>query len=171
MRGGRVAKVMAWVMLAGAGLAACGGAGGGGGGGAAPPRSEFVGVWGSDTLPGVASVPRLAVLEIQADSQAALAIEFVGRGIVHHPGRWLSRGSELTFQPLDRNREASALPLVWRLDGERLVPLRWDKGLFGDAGLPLRLGGRRPAASGPAAPQAQPGAAPQPADSGREGGP
>ena len=154
MSGSSLTKVLVCAGLAGA--VACSGSNGG----PAPARSEFVGLWAGDTLPGDGLVGRVARLAVEADTQAMLALDFVGRGTVYHSGRWSFRGSELTLQPSNSSGEPTELPLVWRLEGERLVPVRWNRSVYGDSGLPLRR------VEQPAAPQAdsapaQPAAAPQ----------
>jgi len=118
-------------------LAAIGACGSGEGAAAGPAAWEFVGAWVSDTLPALASPGRVARLELRADSQAALSTEFIRRGTVFVSGFWHARGSEVTLQPVDLALRPNALPLVWRLEDGRLVPVRWNKDVYGEAGIPL----------------------------------
>ena len=98
----------------------------------------FAGAWISDTLPTTVGAGRVARLEVRPDTQAALTIEWVRRGTTVHSGFWHARGTEFTFQPVDQQRRPTILPLVWRLEAERLVPVRWNRDLYGEAGITLR---------------------------------
>jgi len=111
----------------------CGGSEAGG-----PAPRAFTGSWISDSLPTTTGTVRVARFEVRADTEAVLSMEFVGRGTVFQPGYWHARGAEITLQPVDLQQRPSAIPLVWRLEGERLVPVRWNKDLYGAVGVPLR---------------------------------
>jgi hypothetical protein len=121
--------------FAGAALLA---AGCGGTGGDAPAPRAYTGSWISDTLPSVAGRGRVARLEMRSDTQAVLSTEFIGRGTVFLSGVWRARGNEVSLQPVDIWNRPIAVPLVWRVEGDRLVPVRWNKDLYGEAGIPLR---------------------------------
>lgn len=137
--------VVVWaVAIAATGLAACGRSDGDA---ARPAPRDFIGEWIGDTLPAVAVPGRVPWLRVRPDSQAEFLIEYLGRGIVRHPGYWHARGRELTFLPSNADGKLYAPPLVWRLDGARLQPVRWDKELYGDAGMMLRRGTPPPAAA------------------------
>jgi hypothetical protein len=77
------------------------------------------------------------VLAIGADTAAALSVEFVGLGTTYHPGRWSASGDRLTVQPTRSDGTPNENPLVWRLEGDRLVPVEWDRNVYGPQGLPL----------------------------------
>lgn len=130
MRIGRTVLALAGVAVLATG---CGGSEAGG-----PAPGAFTGTWVSDTLPALTAAGRVARLEVRSDTQAVLSTEFVGRGTTFLPGYWRARGSEFTLQPVDRQMRPSALPLVWRLESDRLVPVRWNKDLYGEIGVPLR---------------------------------
>jgi len=118
-------------------LGSVGACGSGEGAASGPAPREFVGVWVSDTLPALASPGRVVRLEVRADTQAALSTEFIRRGTVFVSGFWRARGSEFTLQPVDLALRPNALPLVWRLEDGRLVPVRWNRDVYGEAGIPL----------------------------------
>lgn len=99
---------------------------------------QFAGPWVSDTLPTEVGRGRVARLNVRPDTAAVLSMEYVGRGSVNLPGHWSARGTELTFQPVDIDFRPNARPFIWRLERDRLVPVRWDKGLYGETGVPLR---------------------------------
>lgn len=128
----RISRTVMALAGAAALAAGCGGSGGEG-----PAPREFTGSWVSDTLPTIAGPGRVVRLEMRADTQAALSTEFIGRGTVFLPGFWHARGDEMTLQPVDLQQRPNALPLVWRLKGGRLVPVRWNKELYGESGIPL----------------------------------
>jgi len=103
-----------------------------------PDSLKWHGVYVSDTLPSVGGDwVRVARLAVGPDTQAILAIEFVHRGTVFRRGTWWATGQKLTFEP----RHGDGTPLenvfVWRLDGQRLVPVTFDADLYGAGGIPL----------------------------------
>jgi len=109
---------------------------GGAAGGVPLDTAKWGGVYVSDTLPG-AQQPRLIRLTVGPDTASTYSIEFIGLGITYHPGRWTARGDRLTMQPTLGDGSPSELPFRFRLDGQRLVPLSWDKGVYGDRGVAL----------------------------------
>jgi hypothetical protein len=117
-------------------LAACGKVGGTAGSAVPPDTAKWSGLYATDTLPGELR-PKVVRLKIGGDTLAALFIEFVGVGTTVHPGRWSAEGNELTMQTTRADREPNELPFIWRLEGSRLVPLKWDRVAYGDKGLTL----------------------------------
>ena len=117
-------------------LAACGKSGGKAGSTAPPDTAKWSGLYATDTLSGELR-PKVVRLASGGDTLAAGSIEFVGGGTTMHPGRWSAEGDVLTMQPTRPDGEPNELPFVWRLEGTRLVPLKWDRVAYGDKGLTL----------------------------------
>jgi len=115
-----------------------------------PDTLTWHGLYSSDTLPSMGGVlARVAHLAVGPDTQAMLAIEFVHRGIVFRRGIWWATGRELTFEPRRGDGTPLEKVIVWRLEGLRLVPVRWDAERYGAGGIPLTR--QPPAASTPPA--------------------
>jgi len=105
---------------------------------AAPPDSaKWSGLYASDTLPAADVRGRVVRLAIGTDTVAVLEIEFIGRGVVSRRGAWSALGEELTFEPRRGDGRPLETAFVWRLEGNRLVPLRWNREMYGSDGLPL----------------------------------
>ncbi|MGD0483808.1 MAG: hypothetical protein ABSB58_04035 [Gemmatimonadales bacterium] len=137
MNGTRVRGIVVAALLPCAvALAACGKAGGTAGSAAPPDTAKWSGLYATDTLPGEVR-PRVVRLAVGGDTLAALSIEFVGVGTTIHPGRWSAEGDVLTMQPMRGDGTLGELPFVWRLDGARLVPLKWDRVVYGERGMTL----------------------------------
>jgi hypothetical protein len=112
-----------------------------------PDTLKWHGMYLSDTLPSVGGLlARVVHFGVGPDTQAILAIEFLHRGTVFRRGVWWATGRELTFEP----RRGDGTPLekafVWRLDSLRLVPVQWDRELYGAGGIPMT---RQPPAAPP----------------------
>ena len=131
------ASRMVWMVLLPCALLACGGRRESAQPTVLPDSAKWNGLYVSDTLPAADVRGRVARLAIGPDTLAMLEIQFVGRGGVNRRGVWWARGEELTFEP----RRADGIPLetafLWRLEGNRLVPLRWNREIYGSGGLPL----------------------------------
>jgi len=99
------------------------------------PASRLAGTWYSDrAVPGDAD--RSLVLTLSADGRARLEVA-VDRGESRSEGgRWSFGGERLTVE-LESASGVRRLPLVFALEGERLVPQAWDPDLYGPSGLPL----------------------------------
>ena len=114
-----------------AALGACGGQG---------PTVRDPARWGgwyqSDTLGG-GPRPRVMRLQVRYDTTADVSVEFVGAGTTHHPGYWTPRGDELTVQPTRGDGTPNELPFRWRREGDRLIPLAWDRNIYGEQAVPL----------------------------------
>jgi hypothetical protein len=114
--------------------------GGGGGGGATgerpPDMAKWIGLYVSDTL-GDSGQPRVLRAAIGPDTTATVTVEIVGVGTTFHPGRWTARGDRLTMQPTHGDGTPAEVAFRWRLEGDRLVPLAWDKLVYGDRGVTL----------------------------------
>lgn len=137
MNGARVRGIVVAALLPCAvALAACGKAGRTAGSAAPPDTARWNGLYVSDTLPGEAR-PRVVRLAVGPDTVAAVSIEIVGLGTTLHPGRWSAEGDVLTMQPTRGDGTPNELPLVWRLTGTRLVPLKWDRVMYGARGVTL----------------------------------
>ncbi len=115
---------------------------------AAPPdTAKWAGIYESDTLPGAAR-PRVLLVKIGPDTVASAALAFVGLGTTLHPGWWSAKGDVLRVQPIRPDGTANELAFVWRREGTRLVPVQWDRGIYGEQGATLTR--RVPAAQVPA---------------------
>lgn len=117
-------------------LAGCGKGAGTAGSAAPPDTAKWNGLYASDTLPGEVH-PRVLRLAVGPDTVAAVSIEFVGVGVTLHPGHWTAVGDVLTMQPTRGDGTPNELPFVFRLEGNRLVPLKWDRAVYGERGIPL----------------------------------
>jgi hypothetical protein len=104
---------------------------------AAPPdTARWSGWYVSDTLLAGAR-PRVVRLAVHFDTTADVTIDFVGAGTTHHPGRWTAAGDELTMQPTRGDGTPNELPFRWRLEKDRLIPLAWDRNIYGGTGVTL----------------------------------
>jgi len=131
MRGVR-GFVVALSLGCGTALAACGG----GKGPVVRDTARWGGWYQSDTLGGLTR-PRVLRLLVNFDSTADVSVEFVGAGTTHHPGYWTPRGDELTMQPTRGDGTPNELAFRWRSEGGRLIPLAWDRKIYGEQGVPL----------------------------------
>jgi hypothetical protein len=103
-----------------------------------PDTLKWHGMYLSDTLPSVGGLlARVVHFAIGPDTQALLAIEFLHRGTVFRRGVWWAAGPELSFEPRRGDGTPTEKAFVWRLDGRRLVPVQWDRELYGAGGIPL----------------------------------
>jgi hypothetical protein len=116
-------------------LAGCGG-GGEAAGGRPLDMAKWLGVYVSDTLRD-GTQPRVLRAVIGPDTNATMSIEIVGIGTTFHPGRWTARGDRLTMQPTRGDGTPNEVAFRWRLEDGRLVPLAWDKLVYGDRGVTL----------------------------------
>lgn len=97
-----------------------------------PAAGTVAGVYHA-RLPAADASARIVTLWLQPGGAASLETVFVGkgRGPVDE-GRWSATGDEVTVS-LDGQSE----PLVFGVDRDRLMPRRWDRTRWGDAGLEL----------------------------------
>ena len=123
------------LLSAGVALAACGRSGAGAGG-RAPDMAAWLGVYVSDTLRD-GTQPRVLRAVIGPDTTATVTIEIVGIGTTFHPGHWTARGDRLTMQPTRGDGTPNEVAFRWRREDGRLVPLAWDKLVYGDRRVPL----------------------------------
>lgn len=98
--------------------------------------ARWSGWYQSDTLSGSVR-PRVMRLLVRSDSTAEVSVQFVGVGTTYHPGHWATRGDELTMQPTRGDGTPNELAFRWRLEDGRLVPLAWDRKIYGEQGAPL----------------------------------
>jgi hypothetical protein len=98
--------------------------------------ARWVGWYQSDTLAGSVR-PRVIRLKIGPDTTAEVSVESFGLGTTFHPGRWSARGDELTMQPTRGDGTPNELAFRWRFEGGRLIPLAWDRRIYGEQGAPL----------------------------------
>jgi hypothetical protein len=130
MRGVRGIVVVVTLGWAGA-LGSCGGRGM-----VVRDPARWGGWYQSDTLGG-STRPRVLRLQVHFDSTADVSVEFVGAGTTHHPGYWTPRGDELTMQPTRGDGTPNELPFRWRFEKGRLIPLAWDRNIYGGTGVTL----------------------------------
>jgi hypothetical protein len=128
--------VMLVLLPCAAALAACGKGERAAGSGAPPDTAKWNGLYVSDTLPGEAR-PKVMRLSVGPDTVAAVWMEFVGLGITRHPGRWSAEGDVITMQPTLGDGTPNEPALVWRMEGTRLVPVKWDRMVYGERGVTL----------------------------------
>jgi hypothetical protein len=103
-----------------------------------PDTLKWHGMYLSDTMPSVGGLlARVAHFAVGPDTQAILALEFLHRGTVFRRGVWWAAGAELTFEPRRGDGTPTEKAFVWRLEGLRLVPVRYDAELYGAGGIPL----------------------------------
>ncbi len=116
--------------------------------GAIPPTvEELTGAAFSAQLPAADASMRLITLRCSEDAVASIITEFIGKGEpIKEMGEWNLAENVLSFQP----RVADSLPkgaaIKWTVKGEFLIPLEWDRNLYGSMGPPLRQL-KRPAAA------------------------
>ena len=131
------ASRMVWMVLVPCAILACGRHGGPARRAAPPDSAKWSGLYVSDTLPAADIRGRIARLAIGPDTMATLEIHFLGRGAVLRHGVWWARGEDLTFEPRRVDGRPLESAFLWRLEGSRLVPLRWNRDVYGSGGLPL----------------------------------
>ncbi len=131
------ASRMVWMVLLPCAVIACGGQREPAQRAVPPDSAKWNGLYVSDTLPAADVRGRVARLAIGPDTLAALEIQYVGRGAVLRRGVWWARGEELTFEPRRGDGRPLETAFLWRLEGGRLVPLRWNREVYGSGGLPL----------------------------------
>ena len=88
-------------------------------------------------LPSADSPGRKIVLDLRPDSTATLRVDETGEGSPVEQGRWSSLPPQIRFDflPVSGRRQES---ITWTIDGDELVPLIWNKDIYGLAGLRLR---------------------------------
>jgi hypothetical protein len=97
-----------------------------------PPAVTVAGVYHA-RLPAADATARVVTLWLQPGGAASFETVFVGKGRGPvESGRWSATEDEVTVH-LDGQSE----PLVFGIAGARLVPRRWDRSLYGEAGLEL----------------------------------
>jgi uncharacterized lipoprotein NlpE involved in copper resistance len=103
------------------------------------PGRAAVGVY-QERLPAADAAGRIVTLWLEADGTAILETVYVGRGKSPAArGRWSVRGQhEVAVTLLGSDGRAAEKPLIYELQADRLVPVDWDRRLYGEAGLPLR---------------------------------
>jgi hypothetical protein len=89
-------------------------------------------------LPAADTAGRIVTLWVQDGGVATLETVHLGRPDRQvAQGRWAVRERELTLELLDGRGEPDTT-LVYEVQPDRLVPVRWDRDRWGAAGLPLR---------------------------------
>jgi len=131
------ASRMVWMVLLPCAVFACGGQRESAQLTVPPDSAKWSGLYVSETLPAADARGRIVKLTIGTDTMARFQIEFIGRGAVFRRGVWWARGEELTFEPRRADGNPLETAFVWRLEGNRLVPLRWNREIYGSGGLPL----------------------------------
>lgn len=108
------------------------------------PFDATVGVYNA-RLPSADSSGRIVTLWLERAGTAVLETVYVGKGQapVEH-GHWSVRDDEVTVVLLDHDDRPTGETFVFTRVENRLVPKTWDRGRYGDTGLPLtRRGGSR----------------------------
>lgn len=105
----------------------------------APTVEELTGAAFSAQLPAADASRRIITLRCSEDAVASIITEFIGKGEqVKEMGEWSAAENVLSFQPLADDSLPKGAPLKWTVKGEFLIPLEWDRNLYGSLGLPLR---------------------------------
>ena len=108
--------------------------------GAVPPTvEEIVGRAFAAQLPAADGPGRIITLRCSDSENASLTTEFIGKGEpFKEAGSWNLEAHILSYQPLNRDSVPMGARMKWTVKGEFLIPLEWDKTLYGSTGLPLR---------------------------------
>lgn len=116
--------------------------------GAIPPTvEELTGAAFSAQLPAADASMRLITLRCSEEGAASMVTEFIGKGEpIKEMGEWSLAENVLSFQPLSDESLPKGAAIKWTVKGEFLIPLEWDRNLYGSLGLPLRQL-KRPAAA------------------------
>lgn len=104
--------------------------------GALPPPMLRMGRYTTDTLVMDDSSRQIHGLVFQADSSVSLEFQLIGGPLETRPGAYSVHGPNLTVEFPAQGTEA-ARSFRWRLIMGRLVPVDWDRTLYGPAGLTL----------------------------------
>ena len=99
--------------------------------------SRATGVY-TATLPAADGPGREITLTLRQDGTAEMRTEYAGKDApIIEQGRW-TRAADIvavTLRGKDGDGETS---LSWTRDNDMLIPRKWDKSLYGEAGLPLK---------------------------------
>lgn len=116
--------------------------------GAIPPTvEELTEAAFSAQLPAADASMRLITLRCSENAVASIITEFIGKGEpIKEMGEWNLAENVLSFQPLGADSLPKGAAIKWTVKGEFLIPLEWDRNLYGSMGLPLRQL-KRPAAT------------------------
>lgn len=104
------------------------------------PARKANGMW-QQRFPTADGSTRLVSLWLQPQGRATLETVTLGQQRPADPqvGRWSFRDdNQLTVQLEDISDKPVGEPLVFELVGDRLVPKRWDKSVYGPDGLDLQ---------------------------------
>ncbi len=104
------------------------------------PARKADGMW-QDRFPAENGSTKLVSLWLQPQGRATLETVTLGQQRPADPqvGRWTFRDdNQLTVQLEDQAEKPIGQPLVFELVGDRLVPKRWDKAVYGPDGLALK---------------------------------
>lgn len=88
-------------------------------------------------LPSPDSPGRKILLDLRPDSTATLLVNDPAKGSPVGQGRWSSLPPQIRFDflPVSGRRQES---ITWTIHGDELVPLIWNKEIYGPVGLRLR---------------------------------
>ncbi|MCX7893241.1 MAG: hypothetical protein N2544_12850 [Burkholderiales bacterium] len=100
-----------------------------------PDERNFAGVWVA-TLPAASGGgERTLTLSLNLDSSATLATRFSGReGETADRGSWSAVGLRVTVSLATADDRRAPQRLVFELRGQELVPVDWNRALWGEAG-------------------------------------
>ncbi len=101
---------------------------------AARVSSGFVGVYAGH-VPAASSSARAITLELRSDGRAQLVSVYLGRGLRAERGRWSAAGDTLRVEWEPADREPAGMPSEWLRAGAQLLPVSWERSVWGDAGL------------------------------------
>lgn len=105
----------------------------------APTVEELTGAAFSAQLPAADASMRVITLRCSENAAASIITEFIGKGEpIKEMGEWNLAENVLSFQPLGADSLPKGAALKWTVKGEFLIPLEWDRNLYGSMGLPLR---------------------------------
>ena len=99
-----------------------------------PNENTFAGVY-SATLPAASGGARAMTLTLNLDRTATLATRFTGReGDVIDRGTWSAVGYRLTVNLATTDDRRAPQRLTFDLRDDTLVPVEWNRSLWGEAG-------------------------------------
>jgi hypothetical protein len=103
------------------------------------PARKADGMW-QERFPTENGSTKLVSLWLQPEGRATLETVTLGQQRSEPQyGRWTFRDdNQLTVQMEDQALKPIGQPLVFQLVGDRLIPKKWDKSVYGPDGLALR---------------------------------
>jgi hypothetical protein len=100
-----------------------------------PNENTFAGVYGTTLVAASGGGERIMTLTLDLDRTATLATRFVGReGETVDRGTWSAVGERVTVHLATAGDRRAPQRLAFELRGDALVPVSWDRVLWGEAG-------------------------------------